>query len=133
MPIPRVTNQVILEIHSLMNGSRACTYYILWRWVSCLVSGQRKREFPTVKSIRLSARLSTLKKMPSSGEKFSAITEFLNEPYTLPRVFISHGKVFVSSSDESSCSPCSSCGELRCLSRNQSRKYMLLTEMDRKG
>ena len=72
-----------------------CTYYTLWRWVLLLLSDteQRSKEFPTIKSIRqsvlrLSARLSILKKMPSSSEKVALISEFLSQPYTLPRVFI---------------------------------------------
>lgn len=110
-----LTNRTLLELHSFLNRNPYCTYYTLWRWVLLLLSDteQRSKEFPTIKSIRqsvlrLSARLSILKKMPSSSEKVALISEFLSQPYTLPRVFVSRGKVFVSSSDESSCSSCPS-------------------------
>ena len=68
-----------------------------------LFSIQRKQdEFPTVKSIRqsvlrLSAKLSSLKKLPYSSDKLSLITDFLNQPYVLPRVFVSKGRIVVSS------------------------------------
>ena len=112
--VESVTNRTILELYNFLNRNPSCTYYTLWRLIHCLFPDsyeQRKDEFPTIKSIRqsvvrLSARLSTLKKMPSSSNKVALISEFLDQPYTLPRVFVSHGKVIVSSSEDLSCSSC---------------------------
>ena len=120
MPLLRLTNEVILELYSFMNRN-ATTFYVLWHWMSCLYSRQHENnEFPTIKSIRqsvlhLSASLTSLKKLRSSSEKSSVITEFLSQPYRLPPVLVSRGKVVVSSTDDSSTLSCSSCAELKML------------------
>ena len=83
LEMPRVTNQVMLELLNFMNRNTKCSYYTYWRWVSCLFKIVPRDSFPTIKSlrqsvVRLSTKLTKLKKMPFSEEKSSLLSDFLS-------------------------------------------------------
>lgn len=107
-----VTNENVIELHKFMDRHPACTYYTLWRWIASLLGDKwPQSDFPTIKAvrqsvIRLNSKLSKLKKIPRSQEKDCSLSMFLNGPYCLPKVFVSHhGKIITpSSSSSSSCS-----------------------------
>ena len=111
LDVPCVTNEVIIELYHFMNRNPTCTYHTLWRWLASLL-GDRwpQNDFPTVKAvrqsvIRLISKLSKTKKMPYSKERTALLSIFLREPYCLPKIFQSRGKLITpSSSSASSCS-----------------------------
>ena len=111
-----ITNEVVLELHSLMSRHSSCTYKTLYEWLSALHGEVWPQPPPTIKSItqsvkHLLARFEKLKKLPSSTEKTECIKVFLSDPYTLPRIFVAKGKVHNYS--ESSMSECvSSCEDV---------------------
>ena len=112
-----ITNEVVLELHGFMYRHSDCTYKTLYEWLSALHGEDYwPQPPPTVKSItqsakRLLARFEKLKKLPSSTEKTERVKVFLNDPYTLPRIFVAKGKVHKYS--ESSMSECvSSCEDV---------------------
>ena len=115
----KVTNEVMLDLLNFMNNNAKCSYYTYWQWVTYLFKTVPRDCFPTINSlrqsvVRLSTRLTKLKKMPTSGEKSSVLSDFLNAEYTLPHIFIARDRVvsqLYNASDESS--SCSSCAELK--------------------
>ncbi len=129
VPASHITNQFVLELYNFMNRNSPCTFYVLWCWMSSLFSAKREQEeFPTIKSIRqsvlrLSAKFMNLKKMPSSSDKVTMIAEFKAHLYSLPRVFVSQGKVVVSTDTGGEGSSCSSCAEMKNVVK-QSRQKM---------
>lgn len=129
IPVSKVTNRTMLELHNFSNRNPSCTYYTYWKWASMLLRNSRT-EFPTIKSmrqniVRLSLQLAKLKKMPSSEEKLIKLTEFYDQEYELPNVFMARGRLVVSprssSSDESSAT-CSSCAEWKDLVKKSRQK-----------
>lgn len=82
LKVSSVTNENVVELHSFMNRNSLCTYYTFWKWISLLYGDSwPKVDFPTIKAIRqsavrLSSRLTKLKKMPSSSEKSSVLSKF---------------------------------------------------------
>ena len=128
--IPCVTNENIIELYNFMNRNSKCTYYTLWRWIASLL-GDRwpQTDFPTIKSIRqsvlrLTSKLTNIKKCPSSDKKDAMLSQFFNEEYALPRVFVLHGELVVhtTSDDSSSCSSCAENKVLRLVNASLSRR-----------
>ena len=113
IPVASVTNGIVLEMHRFMNMNSTCTYHTFWQWLASLLGDNwPQTDFPTIKAVRqsvvrLSYKFNKLKKMPCSEIKDATISSFLDEPYCLPRLFRSHGKlVTLSSSPSSSASSC---------------------------
>ena len=92
--LSKVTNGLILELHSFMNKNLNCTYYTLLNWVTVLLGEKWPKDHPpTVKALRqsvvwLSARLS---KYPNSEVKVVLIARFLDDEYCLPKIFMYRG------------------------------------------
>ena len=67
-----VTNETTVELFRFMNDNPTCTLFTLRKWLAQMLGA--KEAFPTVNSIRqsilrVSGRLSKLKKMPRSEKK----------------------------------------------------------------
>lgn len=113
----QLTNRIILDLHFLMNKNENCTYQTFRNWIVALFGSQwPSHDPPTVKAIRqsvirLSSRLTKLKKGRSTDEKEIVIARFLDDEYCLPNVYMSHGRVVKSSSPEPSSSLSSSSAE----------------------
>ena len=114
----QVTNGLVLDLYHFMNGHQQCTFYTLRLWLRWLLQEKWPTgNVPAVNSIRqsvlrLSARLSKLKKECNSDCKEVSISSFLDEPYSLPMVLVPSVKCHSPSS-------CSSCSE------NESLKFKL--------
>jgi hypothetical protein len=93
IPKSYVTNQTMSELHNFLYRNPLCSYYTYWQWAFALLENSRPdNNFPTIKSIRqsivrLSSKLTKLRKMPSSEEKCLKLAEFFNQEYELPNVF----------------------------------------------
>ena len=114
--VPCITNEIVLELYHFMNGNKLCTYYTLWQWLASLFGDYwPKDNFPTVKAVRQSvlrlvAKLTKLKKLPSCEDKATQISSFLREVYSLPSIFVVKQNQVVKLASGSS-SSCSSCAE----------------------
>ena len=97
--VEMVTNEMVLDLYSVMNRSPEYTYYTLRQWLLVLFGKRfQEKDFPSAQAIRQSVlrvygRLSKLKKEKNSLSKSERIERFLKEEYCLPQVFISNGKV----------------------------------------
>ena len=106
----RLTNGIILDLHNFMNKTKNCTYLTYKNWIAAILGSKWPvKDPPTIKAlrqsvIRLSSKLSKLRKAHNSEEKLSSITSFLEEEYHLPNVFVSRGRVIKSSPEPSSSS-----------------------------
>ena len=106
----RLTNGIVLDLHNFMNKTKNCTYLTYKNWIAAILGSEWPvKDPPTIKAlrqsvIRLSSKLSKLRKAHNSEEKLSSITSFLEEEYHLPNVFVSRGRVIKSSPEPSSSS-----------------------------
>ena len=110
-----VTNAAILELFQFMNSNSTCTFSSMRKWLALMFGGVQD-DFPTVNSVRqsvlrLSAKLSKMKKMPSSENKEIVLSTFLNEPYRLPSLFVKQEPLASARQRSSSTSSCSSCAD----------------------
>ncbi|XP_065887842.1 uncharacterized protein [Dysidea avara] len=115
-----VTNGLVLDLYEFMNKHRSRNYDSFRRWLALLMGYEWPvKTFPTSKSlrqsvIRLSSRLTKIKKERNSQVKDALIKGFLCESYCLPKYMI-HGKLHTlssSSSNANSSSTSHSCSEL---------------------
>ena len=115
-----VTNGLVLDLYEFMNRHSGCTFDSFRRWLALLMGcNWPVIHFPTSKSlrqsvIRLSSRLTKLKKEHNSQVKDALIKGFLYENYCQPKYMI-HGKLHTlssSSTNDISNSTSSSCSEL---------------------
>ena len=133
--IPCVTNEIVIELSRFMERNAQCTFYTLWRWISIILGDRWPTEgFPTVKSVRQSvirivSRLTKLKKQPAGVQKSTALSSFLSEPYHIPNVFVSRGKIVTSTDSSSSCS---SCAENDILKEENTKLSQKLSEVRQK-
>jgi hypothetical protein len=84
-------NQTMLELHNFLNRNPSCTYYTYWQWafapVDPIITLQQLNQTIRQSIVRLSSKLTKLRKMPSSEEKCLKLAEFFNQEYELPNVF----------------------------------------------
>ena len=97
--VAMVTNEMVLDLHSIMNHNPEYTYCTLRQWLLVLFGKRfQEKDFPSAKAIRqnvlrLCARLSKLKKERNCLSKGEKIQRFFQEEYCLPQAFISNGEV----------------------------------------
>ncbi len=107
----KLTNGLVLDLNDFMNKKEDCTYDTFKTWVATLLGKDWPEDHPpSVKAlrqsvIRLSNRLTKIKKERNSEAKDALIAGFLDEEYCLPRVLTSHDKPVSMSSSSSSTSP----------------------------
>lgn len=97
--VQEVTNELVLDLYRFLNKHPECTFVTLAQWLTCML-GEKwpSKSPPTVKSIRLSAvrlmaKFDKLQKLRKSSEKIRKVSAFLNEEYSLPRVFMAKGEL----------------------------------------
>ena len=120
LTVSTVTNKIVYELYHFRKMNPPCTYQTLWQWLACLCEDRWSDEnFPTVSSVRQSvlrivSKVTKLKKMPNSKEKYDAIETFLETPYSFPEMFTS-GTSCAAVQKQHSHSSCSSCAEAEVL------------------
>ena len=95
----KVTNGLILDLHCFMNKNGSCSYHTFKNWIAALLHDNWPGDQPpTVKAlcqnaVRLASRLTKLKKERNSEVKKALMTSFLDEEYSLSKLFTSRGQI----------------------------------------
>lgn len=130
---PVITNGTVMELYLFQKSNPSCTFYTLWKWLAYLSKEKWSKEsFPTIKSLRQSvirvvSKVNKLKKIPTSESKQAAIASFLDDVYSLPKVFSSE-RIYVMPQSSSSCSSCAEFETVKLVNRKLCHEISTLKE-----